>query len=280
MFWDRFVFAVTLGLAGREAVGRGVIWHLLREAFARHRPPWEQLQDLTILLIRIRAEAGTGEVAAATAEFDRRGLGSRGRYLWELLQCLRPARMDEWLEMGHWQSGCVDDQELRRRRLEWLWRDPRPQIVRDLSLFQGRLRLANPLEQLTETYHLIAVAIAMLDNSPIGQGDFHTLLYSNVVREMLDCPRGFPSVLPAGPPPDWYARLEPDEREFIRCATAELPEPELLRFYLHFYARLTAEQLATVLQQTDPGAGWTIGRVALDLERSWMTVLLRAQWDA
>jgi hypothetical protein len=265
-FWDHFVLWVYLGLADTQPVGRDVAGRLFNNAFSLGFLVPGQLNDLSLLLVLAATPAGSPTHTAATVEINNRNLHAQPASAWNMLQALRPPRLAEWLEIGR-----PNDPTLRGLRAGILFRSPPLEVVANLRLFLGRLYLEDPANQTPRAYQIIVQAVNRFDRIPAGTVDFLCLLYQHGLLQLRPEDMPLPSVLPPGPRPGWYSALAPEEQTLINRGTASLPEPALVRFYLHFYARLTAGQIAGVLQVTDQT--WTPDQVALDLEQSWLTVL-------
>jgi hypothetical protein len=265
-FWDRFVLWAYLGLVDTQPVGRGAISRLFNSCFARGQLNPANLNDLSVLLILSAEPVGPVRSlvhTTAAAQVTLRGLPASPRYVWNLLQSLRPPRLTEWLELGRPMIPA-----LRMLRASILFQAGPPEFVTNLSDFLNRLELVTPAAQVGQSQQAIVRAVNRYDRIPPGTIDFESVLYQEVLRSLQV---GVVPTFPPSPLPNWFSRLPTEDQRMLTNCVNLLPGPAVVRLYLHFYARLSAAEISGVLQRWNPV--WRASQVVLDLEQSWNTVL-------
>jgi hypothetical protein len=256
-FWDRFVLWLYVTMADTLPVGRDALGRLLALAFQRGRFSVASLNDLSLLLILAACPAEAPLRTAAEQEATRRSLVRHPRRLWQLLQAIQPPRVADLLEIGRPQPllrGLVAEVLLSSR------------LLYNLCKFLGRIFLRDPGEERTRAARFIVQAGGLYYRTPQGTVDFSCRLYRHMLANMRPDDEALPSLVPPG-----FTARDADEQQYLERCLLWLPEPDLVRLYLQFYARLTVEQIACVLQQAD--APWTPDQVVLRLEQAWQTVL-------
>jgi hypothetical protein len=261
-FWDRFVLWLYASMAESLPVGRNALGRVLALAFLRGRLAPASLNDLSLLLILATSPGGAPLRTPAEREVAQRRLVRQARRVGQLLQAIRPPQVADLLEIGRPQPllrGLVGEALVAS------------EFFANLCTFLGRLFLRDPAGERSQAVRFLVQAAALYYRIPQGTVDFTCRLYHHVLRNLRPGHEVLPSMIPSGPQPGWFTALDVDEQQFLdRCLT-RLPEPDLVRLYLQFYARLTVAQITHVQQQAD--RRWTPDQVALRLEQCWQTVL-------
>lgn len=141
----------------------------------------------------------------------------------------------------------------------------------NLNEFLSRLFLEPPAAREAQAMQLTTRGVVRYYSIPPGTVEFLCFFYRHVFFALRMEEIVFPSVGPAGPTSEWFATLPADERGFLERCMLDLPQTDLLLLYLHFYARLTAEQIACVYRNADPA--WTAETVVDRVEAAWGVVL-------
>jgi hypothetical protein len=265
-FWDRFVLCLYYGLSETLPVGRDVAASLFGEAFLRGRLMPAQLNDLSLLLLLGVCPAGSPIQPDAEQAAFGRGLHQQPGHAWALLSASRPTRLQELLELGR-----LPAPSFRVLVASVLAHPNLAEVYNNLCEGLGRLLLVDPVSQQQAAQAYLFRAIRRYVAMPLGTMEFTCLLYLDVLARIRPPGTPLPSALPAGVPPGWFAALASDEQGVIQRCLAHLTEAEWVFLAVQLYGRLTVEQIACVLRQSD--ATITADQVARELERAWLKVL-------
>ncbi len=261
-FWDRFILWVYLGLADTLHAGRDAVRRLFDRAFGLGRLNLAGLNDLSILLLLAGGRPGTAVHSAAEQEADRRQLQGRPQHVWRLLDQVRPPRLTELLELGR-PRGLISG-----RILVGVLTDTPGHVLRNnLAEFLSRLFLEPPSAREAQAMQLTMRGVVRYYAIPPGTIEFLCFFYRHVFFALRMGDLVFPSAVPAGPSREWFATLPAEEQAFLQRCVLDLPQTDMLLLYLHFYARLTAEEIACVYENADPT--WSPQRVVDRVESGW-----------
>jgi hypothetical protein len=150
-----------------------------------------------------------------------------------------------------------------------LMNDPGHEVWTNLSEYLLRINPADPaVVRNRVTLHLTG-GIQRYYRFPIGTVDFLGLLYRHA-NGFLGLGSAALPVYEAGST-ELDGVADGDEQDFLLRCGSELTDTDRVLLFMHFYGRLTADQIAASLRFADPT--WTPDQVATEIERCWMAVL-------
>jgi len=256
------------GLATNLPPGRDAALRILDRALARNRLSLANLNNTSLLLLLALLPGTSAHRPAVAALVAARGLQQVPDEVVRLLQSVVPPRLDELVEISR-----PPGPHLRQLALSALYLPEPVGLLDDLCLYLGRLQLIDPARPPFRNLAsgLIAEATSRYSRIPIGTVDYRAWLY-RVVRLRTQPPaNALPIALPPGPQSAWFGTLTAEEQQFLDTCWRDLPEPALDMLYLHFYARLSVEQISGALQLRQPDRA--LDAIVRRLEESWDLVL-------
>lgn len=173
-FWDRFIRALSFGLAQRHPTGRDAALRLFALAMDRGRLRLEGLADGSLLLLLALLPGSDPRRSELSALAAQRGcLGNPVNVLWLLLGNV-PARVTETVELGR-----ADDPVTREASRQALFAPNRLRVVETLGLYIARHRLINPaLVQLRQiVLDFLDLALERYRRVEVGTLDFVAFAY-------------------------------------------------------------------------------------------------------
>lgn len=263
-FWDRFVLWVYLGLADVLPVGRDAVNRLFERIYASGQLDLRLANDLTVLLVAGACRPGGPARLAAEAQIGSRQLGRQYERVRSLLRTLAAPRLTEILELNR-PHRAVAAQLLTGV----LASDPGHETWTNLTEFLSRINAAAPGTVRGRATNNLLGAIQRYFRFPLGTVGYVSLLYRHACGYLGIGTAALPVY--GSDPAAMAAVADQAERTFlVRCGT-QLTDADRVLLFVHFYGRLTADQLAGMLQFTDPT--WTPDLVAAEVERCWIAVL-------
>lgn len=268
-FWDRFVLWVYLSMAD-WSVPRTIAGRIFEQALNNGHLEPEALNDLSVLLLLTNAPPKTALWQAAEAEVSTRSLPAAPLAVGKVLRAVTPPRLTELLEVGR-----APVPDLRALVLDALIEQGAGDVLANLCCFRSRLFLEDPEAQLPWAVGQIDQALIIYYGLPFDQFDFPSVLYRQVLAEILANLSSLPWRWPTDSPLDWIGQMPYEERRVIDNGLRLWPLNTALLFRLllafQMYARLNVEQIAAVLRLRNPA--YTCDQIAQRLEQCWNGML-------
>jgi len=263
-FWDRFTLWVYLGLADVLPVGRDAVGRLFEHAHGAGQLDLTQANDLTVLLVAGVCRPGDPSRLAAEGQINHRGLNTQYVRIRGIQHALAEPRLTEILEVNR-PHRAVTAQLLTGV----LTNAPGHEAWTNLTEFLSRINATEQSAVRGRVIHNLLGATKRYYRFPLGTVNFVSLLYRHACGYLGVGATTLPVY--AADSPILTAIPDQAERAFlVRCGT-RLTDSDRVLLYMHFYGRMTADQIAGTLRFSDPT--WTPDLVATEVERCWLAVL-------
>jgi hypothetical protein len=268
-FWDRFVLVLYFGLAWHLPVGRDAALRILDIALSRGRLSLAGLNDTSLLLLLALLPDTSPHRQPVQSLVASRQLHVQPAQIIQLLQAAAPPRLADVVELGRapgTHPGTV-------AFLQALLVPNRLGVIENLRLYLARLNLLDPNSPPVRSLvtSLVGAGSQRYVGIPLGTVDYLACLYREVRLQTRAPGQPLPSGFPPGTRPAWFQALSPDEQRFLDTCMLHLPEQAVDLVYLHYYARLSVDQIVGALRLVNPAGA--ADAVARRLEQAWNVIL-------
>lgn len=262
-FWDRFVLWVYLGLADVFPAGRHAISRLFERTHSAGRLNLGDLNDLSILLLASSCRRGLPVRLEAEAEILHRNLSTQYVRIRTLQDKLHEPRLTEVLELNR--PHRLISAQLLAGVLTVL---PGHEFWLNLAEFWSKINALGLVTARAKAMWILFGAVKKYYSFPIGTVSFQSLLFRHACGYLGLGARPLPVPDPSS---SWPIVEDETERLFLTRCGELLSDTDRVMLFLHFYGRLTAENLAGMLRFADPD--WTADRVVVEVERCWAALI-------
>jgi hypothetical protein len=263
-FWDRFALWVYLGLADLHPVGRDAVVRLFGHAYSAECLNLTHSNPITLLLIAGVCPPESAVRVTAEAQLIHRRLNTEYDLVRGIQRSLAGPRVTEILEVNRPHRAVM-----AQLLTGVLMNHPGNEVWTNLTEYLSRIDQAAPDVVRARVTNRIIGAVQRYYRFPIGTIDFMGLLYRHA-NGYLGIGQVSLPVYESG-----SARLDEiedgEEQAFLVRCGVRLSDADRVLLFMHFYGRLTVEQIAASLRLADPT--WTADLVASEIERCWIAVL-------